>query len=72
MSAITTLMDVLDAVLFPLHVFARVEYDGSSCVMTLDEAQEYQCTAPQGDHYTVTPVLMTRRQFNNLPEFAGF
>lgn len=50
--------------------FARVEHDGSFCVMEVNEAADM---VEGGDgEYTVTPVMLTRDQFERMPEFSGF
>ncbi len=49
--------------------FARVEHDGTACVVELHEAFDLM---GEGDQYTITSVWLTRDQFERLPEFAGF
>lgn len=49
---------------------ARVEFDGTYCVMELAEAKQM---AEDSDYeYTITPVMLTRDQFERIPEFQGF
>lgn len=50
--------------------FARVEYDGTACVMEPDEAAAM--VADSDCEYAVTPVFMTRDQFERMGEFHGF
>ena len=55
---------------YRLEEFARVECDGSSCVM---ETHEAAAIATELDReYRMTPVMLTRDQYENLGEFAGF
>lgn len=53
-----------------LEEFARVEYDGSFCIVELREAPAMN--EDNVDGVKVTTVMMTRDQFNKLPEFSGF
>ncbi len=50
--------------------FVRLEHDGAACVMEAAEAKvmvkESEC------EYTVTPVFLTRDQFERMGEFHGF
>ena len=52
------------------EIFARVEHDGSSCIMDVSEAT-YMVEDGDGE-YTVTKVMMTRDQFDSMQEFSGF
>ena len=49
--------------------FARVEHDGTACVVELHEAADLM---GEGDQYTITSVWLTRDQFERMGEFAGF
>lgn len=54
---------------FKLEEFARVTFDGMSCVVEKADVGLIM----GGDHgYTATPVFMTRDQFENLAEFEGY
>ena len=50
--------------------YSRVEFDGTYCVMEPAEAK--QMTEDSDYEYTVTPVMLTRDQFERIPEFQGF
>lgn len=50
--------------------FSRVEYDGTACVMEPAEADAM--VAESDEQYTVTPVFLTRDQFERMGEFHGF
>ncbi|WOB06517.1 hypothetical protein [Piscinibacter gummiphilus] len=63
--------DVWDALFGKLEVFFKVEYDGSWFICEARDVRDWVCEGGPAI-YTVTEVRMTRRQFNNLPEFAGF
>jgi hypothetical protein len=74
--------DIWDALFGRLETFCKVELDGSWFICEAKDLADYELperdgdgwcvTAPGGDHYTITRVRMTRREFNNLPEFEGF
>jgi hypothetical protein len=64
--------DLWDELFGKVETFMRVEYDGSWLICELRDCWEYHNTGPDGERYTITTVRMTRRQFNNLPEFEGF
>ncbi len=50
--------------------FARIEYDGTFCIV---EKHELPSMIEDGDdEYKVTMVMLTRDQFEKLPEFEGF
>lgn len=56
-----------------LHVkerYVRLDLDGSWCVMTPAEADEY--VSQSGREYTREDIYLTADQFNNMPEFQGF
>lgn len=56
---------------FKVEEFTRIEYDGTACVMEPHEAAAM--IADDGETgYVVSPVMLTRDQFNNLGEFAGW
>ena len=65
-----SIFDLCDAVFGQAETFYRVELDGSWCICESKDVADIigadQC------EYTVSEVRMTRRQFNNLPEFEGF
>ena len=65
-----SLRDLWDAIFGRRETFYRVESDGSWCVVEEYEVGEFRHVS--GDRYVVTPVRMTRRQFDALPEFEGF
>lgn len=50
--------------------FLRVEHDGTACVMEPAEAEAM--VAESDEQYTVTPVFLTRDQFERMGEFSGF
>lgn len=50
--------------------FARVEHEGTACVMEPAEAEAM--VAESDEQYTVTPVFLTRDQFERMGEFNGF
>jgi hypothetical protein len=64
--------DLWDALFGKRETFIRVEHAGSWFICEQREAWEFKGTAYDGDVYVTTEVRMTRRQFNNLPEFEGF
>lgn len=64
--------DLWDALFGRIETFYRVELDGAWCMVEKRDMWEFTLTAPSGDVYTITEVRMTRRQFDNLPEFSGF
>lgn len=49
--------------------FARIEHDGTHCIM---EQHEAEAMIAECDGYTVTQVMLTREQFERLPDFGGF
>lgn len=68
-----TWADWFDALFGQRETFVRVEYEGSWCIVEPHEALDIAVSA--GNEvldYVITEVRMTRRQFNNLPEFEGF
>ena len=67
-----TWADWWDALFGKRETFIRVEHAGSWFICEPREAWEFKGTAYDGDVYVTTEVRMTRRQFNNLPEFGGF
>lgn len=55
---------------YRLEEFTILEHDGVRCIMEKHEADE---VVREGDEeYTVSSVLLTRDQFENIPEFQGF
>lgn len=52
------------------EVFARVELDGTCCVMEENEAADMVKDSDSG--YVVTQVMLTRDQFESMAEFNGF
>ena len=55
---------------FKRQEFKRVELDGTYCVMTPAEAEAM--LAESDEQYTVSTVMLTRDQFERMPEFNGF
>lgn len=55
---------------FRLDPFVRVEHDGSWCVMEPAELDAFVQGCETG--YKVETVMLTRDQFENIPEFNGF
>ena len=55
--------------------FTVLEYDGTRCVVELREASailaDENCSE-DGVDYNVSTVLLTRDQFERMPEFEGF
>lgn len=50
--------------------FTVIEYDGARCVMDMHEAKAM--LAESEEQYAVSTVLLTRDQFERMPEFNGF
>jgi hypothetical protein len=55
---------------YRLEEFARVEHDGAAC--TMEPAEAAAMVAESDCKYTVTPVFLTRDQFERMGEFHGF
>lgn len=55
---------------FKQEPFTRLEYDGTVCVMEPREAEAM--LAESEEQYTVSTVMLTRDQFERMPEFNGF
>ena len=55
---------------FRQEPFTRLEFDGTACVMEPREADAI--LAESEEQYTVSTVLLTRDQFERMPEFNGF
>jgi hypothetical protein len=68
----TTWRDLWDALFGRRETFIRVEHDGSWFICEARNAWEFNGTAADGEVYVTTEIRMTRRQFENLPEFGGF
>lgn len=51
--------------------FAVLEYDGTRCVMEPHEAKAILAEEGEED-YTISTVMLTRDQFERMPEFQGF
>jgi len=51
--------------------FARLGFDGMLVTMELSEAEDWISDAPEGT-YTLAEAWLTVKQFEDLPEFAGF
>jgi hypothetical protein len=64
--------DLWDALFGKIETFVKVEHDGSYFICEPRDSWEFTGTAPDGDVYILTEVRMTRRQFDNMPEFGGF
>lgn len=56
--------------LYKLEEFAALEHDGTRCIMEPHEAAAIVAESP--GEYTVSTVLLTRDQFEAMPEFEGF
>jgi hypothetical protein len=67
-----TFADWWDALFGRMETFYRVELDGSWCIVDTPEVPDWLQPDLEGYAYVITTVRMTRRQFNNLPEFDGF
>lgn len=50
--------------------FVRLEHDGAACIVEPAEAEAM--VADSDREYTVTPVFLTRDQFERMGEFHGF
>jgi hypothetical protein len=57
---------------FKTEEFARIEYDGTCCVMEVGEADAFMRDADCPEHYQRSVVNITRDQFNALADFDGF
>lgn len=58
---------------YKTEAFSRVEYDGSWFICRPEEVDDFLAAECSDlDQYTVTTVLLTQDQFENLPEFEGF
>lgn len=55
---------------FRQEPFVRMEFDGAVCVMEPREADAM--LADSEEEYTVSSVMLTRDQFDRLPDFNGF
>ena len=55
---------------FKQEPFTRLEFDGTVCVMEPHEADAM--LAESDEEYTVSTVMLTRDQFERMPEFQGF
>lgn len=55
---------------FRKEPFTRLEYGGTVCVMEPGEAAAM--LAESDEQYTVSTVMLTRDQFERMPEFNGF
>lgn len=55
---------------FKLESFTRLEFDGTVCVMEPSEAEAM--LAESDEQYAVSTVMLTRDQFERMPEFNGF
>lgn len=55
---------------FKQESFTRLELDGSACVM--EEREAAAMLAESDEEYVVSTVLLTRDQFERMPEFNGF
>lgn len=50
--------------------FVRVQFDGASCVVEPNEAEAW--SKETGAGVVLTDVMLTRDQFERMPEFQGF
>jgi hypothetical protein len=64
-----TWRDLWDALFGRRVLFYKVEHDGSWFICEANDVNDWM---NDGCEYTISHVLMTRRQFENLPEFGGF
>lgn len=55
---------------FRLEKFTRLECDGAVCVMEPHEAEAM--INESEDQYVVSSVMLTRDQFERMPDFNGF
>ena len=55
---------------YKLEAFAKVTYDGISCIMEINEAS--RMVFESEELYELTNVYLTRDQFENMEEFSGF
>lgn len=65
-----TFADWWDALFGRLETFYRVELDGTWCVC--EHVEDVTGDDSEPHPYVITEVRMTRRQYDNLPEFTGF
>ena len=66
------LADLWDALFGRIETFVKVGHGGAWFIAEMNDSREFLTTCDDGDIYTFTEVRMTRRQFEKLPEFAGF
>jgi len=52
--------------------FVRISLDGTYCIMTPAEGEQFLREAEYPDDYTVADVWMSQAEFDAMPEFAGF
>lgn len=52
------------------ELYIRLSFDGSHCVMQFNEGLEV--IKDSEEDYDVDTVVMTRKEFEALPEFTGF
>jgi len=55
--------------------YIRLEYDGTYCIMTPDDAMDYMddCEYEKdAGEYKYEEIYLTQDQFEKLPEFQGF
>lgn len=57
---------------FKLEAFSKINLDGCWFICTPEEAAAYLEHEDNPEQYTVTTVMLTRDQFERLPEFEGF
>lgn len=55
---------------YKLEEFVRLTHDGDSCIVSKLEAESI--ISESDEHYETGIVMLTRDQFNNLPDFQGF
>lgn len=55
---------------YKTELFAKIEFEGTSCVMEINEAK--QVIDDSEENYKYSEIQLTRDQFDNMKEFAGF
>jgi len=59
---------------YKAEAYTVIEYDGSFCVVPKGQEADFM-DVDEGDdpaNYKLSTVMLTRDQFDNLPEFMGF
>lgn len=55
---------------YKTEIFAVIDFEGSRCVMEINEAKQIIDDAEES--YKYSEVQLTRDQFDNMKEFTGF